>query len=145
MSRNFKVLLISNWLGYWQSYEIFFYHTEKKKNIFLHYLLKYRYLFCIWFNKSDNFLQWIYFMMLQCKSIEIVWSILQVADVLILMHSLAALDEYADKLLSVVLAHALPTTIHVVQVINYLFKYVINIFYIEDVKYWKEDLINIWI
>lgn len=68
---------------------------------------------------------------------------MQVADVLILMHSLAALDEYADKLLSVVLAHALPTTIHVVQVINYLFKYVMNIFYIENVKYWKEDLITI--
>lgn len=68
---------------------------------------------------------------------------MQVADVLILLHPLAALDEYADKLLSVIIAHALPTTIHVVQVIKHLFKFVMTAFYIENVKHFNQARINI--
>lgn len=56
-----------------------------------------------------------------CKCIEIFKTFLQVADVLILLHPLSELDEYADKLLSIIIAHALPTTIHIVQVIKYNF------------------------
>lgn len=48
-------------------------------------------------------------------NIHYVMDALKVADVLLLLHPHHALDEFTENLLSVIIGHALPTAIHVVQ------------------------------